>query len=476
MRSKTFICFFILISSGLAFSAEPKWVKQAPANDDEYYYEVGSCEYTGDALVDSARMEAIKQAKFSFYNNIASDFIKLLNKELSIDLKGEVSYYAKYLNEFVYNSPLDTLIEEQDAFDFNQKKIYYVLMRMPKQKYRQKINEVIQGRVKEINDMMKDLFGYLNQKNQRKSLELLMRVFDKKEQYFPGLAMTVSNLEELNGVQVDDYIRGNLNELLSSLVFETDDEIFRYDYEGKLMEKPLIHLKYIDCYDNETLNMQNVPVRIIVENGSKIEIDERIITTSEGKVNFPNKTLKNDNSVYVMRIQLDVSKIMGDEISAKMMEKLSNFSFPEKTIEIEPVKNIAFVAVNSVISKTTDMSAGLYSSMNDIIKTKQYLLYKLQPPSNGKTSTESFNEEELKPFNYLIAVQTEGSTLEDSGLYHANVTYRCIVYELSTKTIEKEFTTGYSESWGGSKTEAVNSALEKMKNKLFKQIDNLILK
>lgn len=475
---KQLIIIFFAVFSFITVLAEPKWIKQNPANDDEYYYEVGVCEYYNDDDIDSARIEAIKQAKFSFYNNLASDFMKLLNYELSIELKENKNYYSKYLNEFIYNSPIDSLIEEKENFNKkNQEgKIYYVLMKMPKQQFRQKIQEVIQDRVREINNMMTDVFQSINDKNYRKSLELLLRSYEKKEQYFPGLAMRITNLKELKDVQVDDYIRSNLNELLFSMIFMTDDDVSRYDIEGKMIVKPTVTLKYVNYNENETLNMQNVPVIISVEKGSELQYEERLVTTSNGKIPMSGKAVKNDNSVYVMRFKIDIEKILGSEISSSLADRLGRLSFPEKTIDLEPVKNVALVAVNSVMGKATDMSGGLYSSMNDIIKTKQYLLYKLQPPSSGNTSPENFDEENLEPFNYLIVIKSEGSTLEDSGLYYANVTYKCTVYELSTKNITKEFTTGYSESWGASKSEAVNSALEQQKNRLFKQIDNLILK
>ncbi len=457
-------------------SAEPKWVKQAPANDNEFYYEVGACQYSTEDQIDSAKTEAIKQAKYAFYNNIASDFVKMLNKELTIEEKKENGYYAKYLMEFVYNSPIDTLIEVKDNYDFKQKKIYYILLEVPKQKFRLKIQQTIQERVYEINDLITELYNYINEQNIRKAFELLLRIYYKKESYFPGLAMTVSNLNELKGIQVDDYIRSNLNDILLSMVFRTDNDVIKYDFEGKLMIKPDIRLKFVDSENNETLNIPNMPVLIQLENGGGIAFEENTITTSDGKINVSNKSVKNDNSVYVMRFKIDVEKIIGNKLNGSMAEKFNKMNFPEKTIEIEPIKNIAIVAVNSVVSKTSDMSSSIYGSINDIIKTKQYLLYKLSVPKSGNIELEAFDKDVIGPYSYLIAVKSVGSVSEDMGMYYANVCYKCVIYNIATMSVVDDFTTDYSDCWGGSRTEAVNSALSKVKNQLFKKIDNIDLK
>lgn len=457
-------------------SAEPKWVKQSPANDVEFYYEVGACQYSTEDQIDSAKTEAIKQAKYAFYNNIASDFVKMLNKELIIEEKKEQGYYAKYLIEFVYNSPIDTLIEIKDNYDFKQKKIYYILLGVPKQQFRLKIQQTIQERVYEINELIKELYNYINEQNIRKALELLLRIYYKKETYFPGLAMTVSNLNELKGIQVDDYIRSNLNDILLSMIFRTDNDVIRYDFEGKLLEKPNIRLKYVDSENNETLNIPNMPVLIQLEKGGGIAFEENTITTSDGKINISNKSVKNDNSVYVMRFKIDVEKMIGNDVNISMAEKFKKMNFPEKTIEIEPIKNVAVVAVNSVVSKTSDMSSSVYGSINDIIKTKQYLLYKLPVPKSGSIELEAFDKDVISPYNYLIAVKSVGSVSEDMGMYYASVCYKCVIYDIATMSVVDDFTTGYSDCWGSSRTEAVNSALSKVKNQLFKQIDNIYLK
>ncbi len=174
-----------------------------------------------------------------------------------------------------------------------------------------------------------------------------------------------------------------------------------------------------------------------------------------------------------MNIQIDIEKMSGVKLFEELKSYLTEFLSPHKSIDLYLTPTVGVLGIHKMLGKSVLIPSGIISSVQDKIRDKELEVCDVTMPVGGANSPDDFDNENLKGIKYLMLINSCGNTVEDTGLYMANVGFRVRIFDLLNNTVIKDAYTIKSKGYGTSKSGAISEALYKAKGSLIKTIKNL---